>query len=113
MQNGIKALSITQQGHYLSSETLLVNNVVPFKDHPQFALLVDSLSRKDLHHLALSTSFSLACRLAFLQAFLLHLAHDAVPRSLRHADILLLDIEQLLHAKKQLTDADFDELHAA
>lgn len=64
---------------------------IPFKNHPQFPLLVDVLIRKHKHHAVLQTLFSTRMILPFLHALIAHISHDHIPHHLRHTELILLD----------------------
>src|SRR5579872_699518 len=71
------------------------NVFVPFKDHPQFAILVDILSRKEVHHACLHVEFSAKWHAYFMKAFSQYLTNDAIPPPLRHIELIYLNAETL------------------
>jgi ATP-dependent Clp protease ATP-binding subunit ClpA len=99
----------TQQGKYFSPHTIKKNAIIAFKDHTQFPLLVDILARKDIHHIILNTDFSSTLYVPFLEGFLHHLSNDTIPQPLHNAELIYLDIENLvLSSTKQNTiETDF------
>lgn len=99
-------------GKHLTIETLKKNAIIPFKEHAQFTLLVDTLCRKEKHHAILSADFSTNMFLYFIEALLLHIHQAQVPQQLRHAEIIFLDVESSIFSKIHHThiEKDFDDL---
>ena len=60
----------------------------PFKNHAQFPILIDILSRKDNHHLCLGTYFSEHMHTFFLDALRSYLASSHTPNSLRSVELI-------------------------
>jgi ATP-dependent Clp protease ATP-binding subunit ClpA len=80
----------TQYGHYLSPQSLKKSTLLPFKDHPQLSLLVDTLIRKHHHHLMLATDFSTPLRVYFLEALLHLFTQENTPHPLKGCEIIYL-----------------------
>src|SRR5579883_3116910 len=94
----------TQYGKHLIAQPLKKQSVMPFKDHAQFPLLMDILSRKNTHHIFLEFDASPKLHFIFLEALLSHCYQQASPKSLREAEIIYLDTFSLLATKtKQKT----------
>lgn len=66
------------------------------RDHPQIALIIDTLSRKDNHHVILSNIGSDKIKLALLQSIALHLTEGNAPHILRSADFIYFDVQRLI-----------------
>ncbi len=79
------------------------------KDHPQIPVLIDILSRKDNHHVALTDMSSEKIYLAFLESIALHLVESNAPKSLRDIDFMFLDAKrlQLCEENKEKIAKDF------
>lgn len=88
------------------------NTVSPFKEHVQFPLLTDILSRMHHHHVLLRSDLSPFLLSQFLEGFSQHLTQQHIPYPLRNADILHLRLENVsLTDMKQLSiERDFDLL---
>lgn len=89
----------TQYGKFYSAYNTKNNAPIPFKNHPQFPILVDILSRKDCHHAILFADFPDKMRVSFLEALLKHLTQESIPHPLRDAELIFLDIENLVFSK--------------
>lgn len=72
---------------------------LPFKDHPQFPILVDILIRKYNHHAILTTDFSTKMYPLFLEALLQYFTYETTPYFLQGAELIGLDIELKLKQK--------------
>jgi len=112
MATELKDTFFTQYGKYFSSSDIKKGVALPFKDHPQFPVLVDILSRKNHHHALLCTNFSASMHVRLLEALLQHLAHDHIPYHLRGSELLYLNLENALFTEiKQLSiEKDFEHL---
>jgi ATP-dependent Clp protease ATP-binding subunit ClpA len=62
--------------------------IMPFKDHPQFPLLINILSCKDNHHVILRTTLPHSRYGYLLDSFAQYLAQDNIPSPLNHIDIV-------------------------
>ncbi|MHB1947957.1 MAG: AAA family ATPase [Gammaproteobacteria bacterium] len=70
------------------------------KDYPQIALIIDTLSRKNNHHVALSGFRSEKVLRALLESLALHLTDGNAPQSLRDVDFIFFDAKRLaLHTE--------------
>src|SRR5579883_754087 len=96
--------------HHFSTIKAKKNAIIPFKDHPQFSILVDILSRKAVHHVCLHTDFSTQWLPYFLEAFLQHLAHEPVPPMLHEVELLYLHAEHLTPLEKKQIENDLQKL---
>lgn len=67
----------------------------PFHEHPQFPLLVDTLIRKNNHHLILQHDFSASILNYFLDALAHYFSQEETPALLRESNILYLDLSHL------------------
>lgn len=87
----------------------------PFKDHPQFPMLVDILSRKYRHHALLSVDFPTNIQPFFLEAFTQHLAHESVPPVLRQTELIFLAIENatIPLTKQKSVEDEFELLRSS
>lgn len=85
----------TQNGKHINAQLAKKNASVPFKEHEQFALLVDILARKNKHHAIMQIDFADNLIEAFLEAFTLHLMQEHTPAPLKAADLILLHLENL------------------
>lgn len=108
----LKDTFFTQYGKYYHSSDNKKGAIMPFKDHPQFPVLVDILSRKNHHHALLSADFPSGMQTIFFEALLQHLASDHIPYHLRDAELICLNLENALFTElKQLSiEKDFDVL---
>ena len=84
----------------LISVPLKKENIIPFKDHTQFAVLIDILSRKYCHHAIVQTDFPVYLHATFIEAFLLYLTHEQTPRYLYAADCFYLQLDTLFLNKE-------------
>lgn len=91
------------------------NTNFPFKNHAEFPILVDILSRKDQHHVCLGANFSKQMRHFLLEALRAYLSSNHIPNSLRNAEIIYLDAEHptLLTGTKETISKDFATLQHA
>ncbi len=98
-----------QHGNYISIQHIKKKEAIPFKDHVQFPILVDILTRKESHHAILCTDFQPKMRHYFLEAMLQHFTHENIPHQLRCVDLTYLDIANLTFskAKQQTIEKDF------
>jgi len=103
-----------QYGKYISIQHIKKNALIPFKDHAQFPIIVDILSRRDTHHAILCTEFSANLRIYFIEALVQHLAEENIPRHLRGVDLIYLDIANVSFnkTKQKHIENDFLHLHA-
>lgn len=106
------ANNFSQYGKVISPATVKKNAAVPFKDHPQFASVVDNLSRKYIHHIFLHVDMPKQLYGALIEAFILHLATVNTPYFLRNAECVYLDIgdreyyfEDAFQALKNILDS--------
>lgn len=98
----------TQFGKQLSALMIKKGAPIPFKENPQFPVLVDILSRKDSHHARLILDLMPKFHSHFLEAFLQHLSHDQTPHSLKEAELIYLDINYFGWAKSKLKTIEKD-----
>lgn len=97
-----------QYGRYAAPQTIKKNAVIPFKDHPQFAILIDILIRKYNHHAIITTDFSAKMYSSLLEAMQQYFTNDAIPQALRSAELIYLDIETKIRQKT--LEKDFHNL---
>lgn len=74
------------------------NATQALKDHPQVPIIIDSLSRKENHHVVLTGTHSDKIQYALLESLAHHLTERNVPKSLRDIDFIYFDAKQLLLA---------------
>jgi len=80
----------------------------PLKDHAQIPCIIDTLGRKDNHHILLKGSPSEKIYQAILESIALHLSTGHVPRKLRTADVIYFNVKRL-----QLTPIKPDAIKTA
>jgi len=102
----------TQYGKYFSSQQIKKASSIPFKDHPQFGVLIDILSRKDNHHVVLHSEYSHRMHIAFIEALLLNLTHEHIPYPLQDSELIYLDTENLIvnETETSLIEKNFQDL---
>lgn len=103
----------TQYGKFYSAYNIKNNAPIPFKNHLQFPILVDILSRKNCHHALLYADFPAKMRISFLEAFLQHLTHEQISQHLRDAELIFLDSETLISSAQKTFEKDVRELQDA
>ncbi|VVC76824.1 ATP-dependent Clp protease ATP-binding subunit ClpE [Aquicella siphonis] len=99
MATANKDLIFSQYGYNISYNKIKKNTPIPFREHDKFHLIVDILSRKASHHAILSADFPAHLHVYFLTALGLHLNQDIIPHTLRGADLIYLDVKNLLLMK--------------
>jgi ATP-dependent Clp protease ATP-binding subunit ClpA len=102
MTEEVKSVFSTQNGFVLTENQNNKNGPIPFKNHPQFSILVDILIRKYQHHAILHTQFSSRMIIPFLQALLAHVSHDHIPHYLRLATLVFIDADQARAFQKSI-----------
>lgn len=102
----------TQHGKHLFAGNIKKSLTSPFKDHEQFPILVDILSRKNNHHALLQMHFSNKMHLTFLESFLQHLTHENITHTLRNAELIYLNMENVVFSITQqiCIESDFQKL---
>ncbi len=65
------------------------------KNHPAIPVIIDTLSRKENHHLVLQGIFSEKIQLALLESVALHLTEGSAPKSLRQSEMIFLNTKAL------------------
>lgn len=95
MLEDLKYFSLNQHGTYFSQENIQLTSTMPFKNHPQFPILVDTFIRKNNHHLILEAHFSNTMYPYFLKAFLAYLQEDHIPKDLRDSECIYLSLENI------------------
>ena len=108
MEEELNSTFFTQYGKYYSPHHTRKNAVIPFKEHPQFPILVDILIRKYHHHALLAADFPMGMIPTFLEAFLQYLTQESVPHQLRNIELIPLDIETKI--KQKTLEKDFHGL---
>lgn len=88
------------------------NLTTPLKEHPQIPLIIDVLSRKERHHVALLSSFSEKINVSLMESLAQHLTNYHIPKTLRDIEFIYLDAAKLsfsaLHANE--IEQDFQRL---
>jgi DNA polymerase III delta prime subunit len=109
--NETKDTFFTHYGKYVSPPSKKMTSI-PFKNHPQFQILADILSRQNHHHAIICADFSANVYISFLQALLEHLNQDSIPHPLRKTKLMCLNLENALFTEiKQLSiEKDFEAL---
>src|SRR5687767_12212443 len=84
------------------------NGNIPFKNHPQFSILADILSRKQLHHVQIKSDFSENLYPYFFESLMIHLHQTRIP-SLHNASLVYLDSNKFLstNRKQKIFEAEF------
>ena len=90
--NSLEESFFTQYGRLLSVSSTKKNTNTAFKDHTQFPILVDMLSRKNNHHVMVHMNFSPTLYHYFFDAFLLYLTEETIPFYLRDATAIHFQI---------------------
>ena len=80
-------------GKRFSIQRIEGNTAIPFKDHPQFPMIIDILSRKEKHHLFLCSDFSSIMHSYFLEALLFFISNEQSPAPLRLTELIYLNVE--------------------
>ncbi|OGT38908.1 MAG: hypothetical protein A3F12_01860 [Gammaproteobacteria bacterium RIFCSPHIGHO2_12_FULL_38_14] len=70
--------------------SIKTNDPFPFKDHHQFSVLIDIISRKYTHHALIHAPFSSLFYPFFLEAFSHHLLNEQMPDHLKSTELLHL-----------------------
>src|SRR5262249_32009672 len=70
------------------------NTALALKDYQQLPVIMDVLSRKDNHHLALSGTSSPKIQLAILESLAFHLTETSVPKALRGMKFIYFDAKR-------------------
>lgn len=83
----------TPQGKYFSFITLKKNTNLAFKNHPQFPLLIDILSRKYNHNALLYAEFSARMYQSLFEALYQYLSTETVSAHLRDAEFIQIHTE--------------------
>lgn len=65
------------------------------KDYPQIAFIIDTLSRKENHHVALNGFTSEKIQRALLESIAFHLTEGNAPHTLRNVDFIYFDVHRL------------------
>ncbi|MBX3708335.1 MAG: ATP-dependent Clp protease ATP-binding subunit [Gammaproteobacteria bacterium] len=99
-----------QCGKHISIRHRKKNSTVPFKNNPQLPIIVDTLSRKNNHHIVLHVSFSSNFYIYFMEALVQHFTHENIPYPLRGVDIIYLDTANLQSVKSTLEHIEKDFL---
>ncbi len=101
-----------QHGKYFSAQHSLSYGILPFKEHAQFTLLVDTLSRKNKHHVMLQAEFPSAFYTHFMESFLQHLNNDAVPQRLHAPELIFIDVEHIMQmvSEQKIIERDITKL---
>lgn len=88
------------------------NSEAPFKDHPAFTMMHDTLARRQHHHLIVRTDFASSLNRYFIESFVMHLAQENIAPRLQKTSIIFLDIKQLLleELDKDKLEKDFSTL---
>lgn len=83
------------------------------KDHSQIPIILDTLSRKENHHILLQGTSSDIFNVAFLESIAARLVEEQAPKALRDAFFFFLDIDSLAlsNADPQLLEQDLLVLH--
>lgn len=85
----------TQHGLSFPLQASKKTHPMPFHDHPQFPALIDTLIRKNNHHLILQYDFPSSILTYFLDALSHYFLQEHIPAPLRESEILYLDLSHL------------------
>lgn len=93
------------------AEDLFAGTTDTLKDHPQIPLIIDTLSRKENHHILLMGMSSEKTQFALLKSVALQLADGHAPKSLRNVNFIYFDAKRLTLANETVDKiyADFAE----
>lgn len=103
MIEGLNETTLAKDEKYFPSQNRK-KTILPFEDHPQLPILVDILGRKEKHHVILRANFSEKMMIAFLGALAQHLANENIPPTLRNAELIYLNTEQIEQAAQNKTN---------
>ncbi|MDR3478104.1 MAG: AAA family ATPase [Gammaproteobacteria bacterium] len=81
---------------------------LPLKDQSQIPFILDTLSRRDNHHVALYGSYSETYNHIFLENIAQHFAEEHIPITLRNAFFFYLDIDRLRSSNLNPTELEED-----
>lgn len=84
-------------GKMINATAVKKNTIAPFKDHPHFALLVDTISRKHTHHAILQLHMPQQLNIPLLEAFTIYLTNSHIPLQIRDTDCIYIDISDRLY----------------
>src|SRR5687768_17309878 len=101
MSKELKHFSTHQNAIYFSSENIKSKTSMPFKHHVQFPVLVDTLIRKNNHHLILNIDIPNNMYTLFLEAFLAYLQENHIPHQLRACECIYLPLDKMDFIKNQ------------
>ncbi|MDR3490576.1 MAG: AAA family ATPase [Gammaproteobacteria bacterium] len=79
-------------------------NFIPLKNQSQIPLIIDTLSRKNIHHLILRATDSDIYNLAYLENLAQHLNEEYLPKALRDSTFIFLDLKALSLAQIDSTE---------
>jgi ATP-dependent Clp protease ATP-binding subunit ClpA len=82
-----------QFGKVLSKDTLK-DRTFPLKDHLQIPYIIDTLSRKEQHHILLHGNISEKIHFALLESIALHIANGHIPKKLQEATVIYFDAKR-------------------
>lgn len=111
MSSDINNSPFSKYGTPISSQQTKKMGSIPFKNHPQLAMIADILSRKESHHVMLGTDFPANLQVYFLESLLQHLNQTRIPY-LHNINLVYLDINKIIfvnHKQKSLSN-DFLDL---
>ncbi len=81
----------------------------PLKDHQQLPLIIDTLSRREHHHIALTTTCSEKIKLALIETLAHHLQNDHAPKTLRGCYFIYFDMLRFANCiiQREQVEKDF------
>lgn len=89
------------KGHYNKQEL-----DIPFRNHPEFPVLLDALARREKHHVMIFPNFPASLYPAFIDALVQNLQQTSTPALLFGAEVIYLDINLLFSAKENKKNID-------
>lgn len=100
-------------GQHFTTASLRKTTSYPFKDHPQLSAIIDILSRKNCHHIALHAHYSPTLCRAFIEALLYHLCQDNIPHLLQQTELLYIELSRAVKLPQQTLLVDIARLQEA
>jgi ATP-dependent Clp protease ATP-binding subunit ClpA len=85
----------------------------PLKNHQQLPLMIDTLSRREHHHLALTTTCSEKIKLALIETLAQHLQNENTPKALRDCHFIYFDMNRFVNCMIRAEQVEKDFLTLA
>ncbi len=68
--------------------------IFPLRDQTQIPYIMDTLARKENHHILMHGCTSEKFQFSLIEAIALHLIHDQIPKKLHHATLIYFDVKR-------------------